>query len=78
MAKIGDKVTVTIEGAPGTGTGLGMRGNSTSVSVPPGETMDLRGEIVEDHGEHWLVQLAISIGGKNTMLVSKDSRTISR
>ena len=71
MAKIGDSVTLKIKGAPGTGTALGSGKVLTSVSVPPGEIMDLRGKIIEDRGENWLVQLAISIGGKDTVLVSK-------
>lgn len=72
MAKIGDSVTLKIKGAPGTGTALGVQNmGSSSVDVPPGESMDLKGKIVEDRGEHWLVKLAISIGGKDTILVSK-------
>tara|TARA_B100000315_G_C14265232_1_gene446100 strand:+ start:373 stop:603 length:231 start_codon:yes stop_codon:yes gene_type:complete len=72
MAKIGDAVTLKIKGAPGTGTALGSGRGLTSVSVPPGESMPLKGKIIEDQGENWLVELRISIGGKNTILVSKD------
>ena len=78
MAKIGDSVTVKIEGAPDTGTALGSRNlGSSSVDVAPGGSISLHGKIIEDRGEHWVVKLSVSIGGKDTMLVSKSSKTVA-
>ncbi len=73
MAKIGDAVTINILGAPGTGTALGYNTGRTSITVAPGEKMALQGEIIRDEGGHWVVKLNVSIGGTNTISVSKEA-----
>jgi hypothetical protein len=66
MARIGDHVTVEIRGTDRSGTIL-----SGTLTVGPGKTMQVSGKIVEEHGDYWLVELAISVGGKNRILVHK-------
>ena len=69
MPKVGDTVTVTIGGAPGAGTSLGG-----AIRIGPGASMQTPGKIVEDHGDYWLVELTISIGDKNRVLIPKSSQ----
>ena len=71
MAKVGDKVTLKVKGAPGTGTSLGL--NNGGIKVSPGNSLTLNGKIVEDQGENWVVELNVSFGSKNTVLVSKQA-----
>ncbi len=62
MPKVGDRVTVKIRGQA-TVSGTLSIGEGASISVP--------GTIVEDRGEYWVVELNMSIEGKNRMLVLK-------
>ena len=66
MPKVGDTVTVQIRGAPEAGTSVG-----SGLTVGPGAAMSISGKIVEDLGDHWVVQLGMSVGGKNRILVPK-------
>lgn len=61
MAKVGDKVKVTIRNT--------ILGGSTAIG--PDAPMSVNGTIVEDYGDSWLIELAISVNGKNRILVSK-------
>ena len=67
MAKVGDQVKVRISGATLEGT----------LHIGRGEAVSVSGEIVEDLGDSWLIQLAISVGDKNRMVVPK-SAEVSR
>lgn len=67
MAKIGDRVKVRISGATLEGT----------LHVQQGTAVSVNGEIVEDLGDNWLVQLAISVGDKNRMVVPKGAEVVS-
>lgn len=69
MAKVGDSVTVEIKGAPLGGTALSTA--SAEINIGPGAQMQVQGKIVEAHGAHWLVELTISVGGRNRILVPK-------
>jgi hypothetical protein len=69
MPKVGDRVTVEIRGAPIGGTAV-----TTGFSIEPGAQIRVQGKIVEDHGAYWLVELAISVGGKNRLLVPKSAQ----
>ena len=69
MPSVGDHVTVRIRGALGTGTSLGPG----SVTIGPGASMTVPGTIVEDRGDHWVVELSISLRGRNRILVSKSA-----
>ena len=68
MPKLGDNITVEIKGAPDGGTAL-----SGAVKISPGASMRTSGKILEDHGDYWLVELTISIQGKNRILVPKST-----
>lgn len=71
MPKIGDKVTVQIRGDSKSGTAV-MSG-STGFNIEPGAQMEVPGEIVEDHGDYWLIQLSLSVSGRNRILVPKSA-----
>ena len=71
MAKVGDSINLQIHGAPDTGTGLVSGG--TTVTISPGTSMVLQGTIVGDRGDHWVVELNVSFGETNIILVSKES-----
>lgn len=66
MPKVGDRVTVEIRGAPVGGTSV-----TTGFTIGPGAQIRVQGKIVEDHGDYWLVELTISVGGRNRLLVPK-------
>lgn len=65
MTKIGDQIKVNIKG------GTSIEG---TIKVPKGESMSVLGTIVEDQGEYWLIELDLSVKGKNRLLVAKDAR----
>ena len=69
MTQVGDQVTVKITGAPGTGTSLGPG----AIKIGPGANMTVPGTIIEDRGDYWVVELKLSIRGKNRILVAKTS-----
>ena len=60
MAHVGDRIKVHIRNTVLAGT--------ASIGNTP---MSVSGEIVEDLGHSWLVQLEISVDGKNQMVVPK-------
>jgi len=68
MPKLGDNITIEIKGAPDGGTAL-----SGAVKIGPGASMRSSGKILEDHGDYWLVELTISVQGKNRILVPKST-----
>ena len=71
MPKIGDKVTVEIQGDSASGTAV--TSGSTGIKVEPGAEFRVPGRIVEDHGEFWLVELSISVSGRNRVLLPKSA-----
>ena len=73
MPQIGDSVTVIIQGAAGSGTAL-SGGSSSGIKIGPGAQMRIPGKIVEDQGEHWVVELSMSLEGKNRVLIRKDAQ----
>ena len=71
MPKIGDRVTVQIQGDPKSGTAINS--GSTGIKVEPGVYFRVPGRIVEDHDKFWLVELSISVSGRNRVLVPKSA-----
>ena len=67
MAKVGNHVKVNIRGA----TLHGFE-DSTKVNVGRDTTMSVSGTIVEDLGHSWLIELEISLGDKNRIVLPKD------
>jgi len=67
--KVGDQIQVQISGGA-QGVTLGDP-NNASMSLGPGASMSIVGEIVGDLGSHWQVRLNMSIGGQNIVNVSK-------
>lgn len=63
MAKMGDRVRLTIQG----GTYIG----GSSSYVEPNTIMSVEGTIVGERGPDWIVKLDKHIEGKNEMLVPK-------
>ena len=61
MARVGDRVTVKISDAI----------LAEAVQIRKGASMSVSGKIIEDLGHSWLVQLEISIEGKNQMVIPK-------
>jgi len=72
MPKVGDGVTVEIRGASVGGTAF-ISGFSR-FNIGPGSQMRVQGKIVEDHGDYWLVELAISMDEKNRILLPKSAQ----
>jgi hypothetical protein len=69
MAAVGDKVTVTIGGEGTGGTVV-----SDSITVASGKSLAVRGKIIEDRGDSWLIELDLSVDGKNRLLLSKSAQ----
>ena len=64
MPKVGDRITVTISG-PSI-----LRGTLT---IGQGSSVGVAATIVEDLGNSWLIQLDISVAGKNRMIILKSA-----
>lgn len=79
MAKVGDRVLVRLRGGdPSLGLGPVSSTNvSGVVTIAPGKTMAVPGEIVEDRGDNWLIQLDVSFDGLNTIVVPKSAQRAS-
>ncbi|MEB2774987.1 hypothetical protein SYJ56_06700 [Algoriphagus sp. D3-2-R+10] len=67
--KVGDQIQVEIAGGT-QGVTLGDPGRS-SMSIGPGASMSVPGEIIGDMGQYWQVRLSMSIDGRNIVNVSK-------
>ena len=67
MARVGNRVKVRIGGGD-SGTSLGG-----VIKIGKGASMLTPGKIVEDLGDSWLVELSISLGGKNRIVVLKEA-----
>ncbi len=67
MTNVGDHVTVTISNAVLSGT----------VDIRKDTSMAVRGEIVQDLGDSWLIRLDIAVDGKDKMVVSKTAQVTS-
>jgi hypothetical protein len=65
--EIGDTITVHVTG------GRTGRSLDSKFQVSPGGKIDLPGRIIEDLGDRWVVELGVSIGGKNRIIVGKSS-----
>ena len=75
IARVGDNVTVQIRGNDKSGTVLSGGGPGTaSISIGPGTSVQLSGRIVENLGDSWLIELSMSIGGKNRIVVPKGAQ----
>ncbi|GEM_PF-4627096 len=79
MAKVGDTVQVTIHGGDKNDKwGFGSTNSTTivggAVSIGKGQTMTIPGKIIEDRGDSWVIQLSVSISGKNIIAVPKSSQ----
>ncbi len=72
MPKIGDKVIIEITGAPNIGTAL--TSGSTEIRIAPDDRTRFSGRVVEDHGQYWLIELDLLLGGKNRILVAKSAQ----
>lgn len=66
MAKVGDRVKVNINDVVLSGTAI--KGNPLSVW----------GRIIEDLEHSWLVELELSVEGKNRLVVPKDAEIATR
>ncbi len=64
MASVGDRVTVTISDAILSGT----------IDIARGSSMSVPGKIIQDLGTNWLIQLDISVDGKNQIVVPKTAQ----
>ena len=60
MVKVGDKVKVTFNQPVMLG----------ATAFPP---MTIEGKIAEEMAEHWVVELALSINGKNRIVLPKSA-----
>ena len=69
-AKVGDNVSVHLRGGMTSGTALG-----SGVHLNPGTEMVVGGRIVEDLGNHWAIELSISVDGKNRIVIPKSARS---
>ncbi len=79
MAKVGDSVEVTIRGGVGDDRwGVGPTNSTTDIGgrvmVGSGQTMTIPGEIVEDLGDRWVIELRINISGMNRITVPKTAQ----
>lgn len=72
MPKVGDHVRVSIKG------NTILSGTATSIALGEGASIDVPGEIIEDRGNHWLIKLNISFGGKDRLLVPKDAFKVTQ
>lgn len=72
IPKVGDRVKLTITGE-GSGTSL-----AGVITIRPGASMKVSGKIVEDLGDSWLVELSISVGEKNRLVVPKPEPSRAR
>ena len=78
MAQIGDRVEVTIHGGGRPGFDVSLGATTTSlggaVTIAKGQTMTVKGTIVGEHADGWIVELDISISGRNQILLAKASQ----
>lgn len=68
MAKVGDRVQVTINGGA---AGQRLAGGQTAIGIGPGAAMTVPGRIVADGRTYWVVELSMSLGGANRINVPK-------
>ena len=68
MAKIGDRVTVTIRGP---NTLAGTATSSGTISIGQGATITIQGKIINDLGDNWEVKLDVAFAGNNRILIPK-------
>ena len=68
MPKVGDTIQVQISGGA---HGTSLSGGGASMGIGQGASMSVPGRIVQDLGHSWLVELSISLGGKNMIEVPK-------
>lgn len=66
MLKVGDQVRITIRGQ------TALSGTATTITLGEGASIEVPGKIIEDKGTHWLVEVSMSFGGKNRILVPKE------
>ena len=71
MPKIGDKVNVQIRGDSRAGTAVSS--GSKGFNIDPGAEIQVPGRIVDDYGDSWLIELSVSVSGKNRLLVLKSA-----
>lgn len=69
MPRVGDTVQVTISGGSGSSTNLGG-----AIRIGPGASMTVPGTIVADQGDSWVIELSISVGGKNRIVLPKSAQ----
>ena len=69
MPTVGDNISVTITGSDPGGTSI-----QHTITVGKGASMTIPGRIVEDRGDSWLVELSMSVGGKNRILIPKSAQ----
>lgn len=66
---VGDIIQIQVSGGEA-GVTLGNPGGA-SMSIGPGASMSVSGEIIADLGLEWEVRLSMSIDGNNVIRVSK-------
>lgn len=69
MPKIGDTVQVTIRGGESSSTNVGG-----AITIGPRASMTVPGRIVADLGDSWVIELSISVGGKNQVVIPKGAQ----